>query len=164
MVEREGRERQTISSSSFMPACRLAASANKALFGVLEVVAADHRGGVVSKRYKYIFVTFVGSGIPEINRATFNFSKGPVNQFLSGTAMTLDLRSNVPQPPTSPPPSLPVLTAFVCCAQTLNDMNAKDIATKLLAAGGAHKPNKFVFGPGDEISVDDLASADSDDD
>jgi hypothetical protein len=49
--------------------------------------------------------------------------------------------------------------AVLVDASTPSDIEMETLAKRLLACGGAHKPTKYVFGPGQEYSLLDLLGA-----
>eukprot|EP00808_Paulinella_micropora_P021289 g45373.t1 len=105
---------------------------SRILFGSLLVVGVDKQKAVTSRREKFVFFTFVGSSVPELLRARFNFQKMHARNFFGSVHCTIDVFGN-----------------------NSSSLSEKVLAEKLLAAGAAHKPTHYVFGPGQEHALAD---------
>ena len=96
------------------------------LFGLLRVESTD-RGG--SKRAKFIFVRFVGSAVPFMQKAKLTPQLGKIEDQFPVKHMSLDLDEN-----------------------TIS-FEIEPLAKEFLRIGGAHKPDAYVFGPGQKFNV-----------
>jgi hypothetical protein len=111
--------------------------APRILFGAFIVSALDHRGATVtSRRSKLVAFSFVGTAVPEYQRAQTSFLKSQIIQKL--------FRS-------------PHLTMEMAGRDLDALFTEKAVALKLNDATAAHKPTHYAFGGGGkEISVDEL--------
>ena len=93
------------------------------LFGAFVVYGIDDRGSTVSKRTKTVFVVWIGSGVGALQRGKALRSKDEAaNNVFNGHNMSID-------------------------CDDADDLTMKSIASRLLAAGGAHTPGAYDFGP-----------------
>eukprot|EP00457_Paulinella_chromatophora_P018859 gb/GEZN01020306.1/.p1 GENE.gb/GEZN01020306.1/~~gb/GEZN01020306.1/.p1 ORF type:complete len:197 (-),score=52.38 gb/GEZN01020306.1/:42-632(-) len=110
---------------------------SRILFGSLIVVGVDKQKKLTSNREKFVCFTFVGNSVPEQARAKFNFQKMHCRNFFGSVHCTMDVYGN-----------------------NLGALSQRSLAEKLLAAGAAHKPTHYNFGPGQEYAI---AKAEDDD-
>jgi len=106
---------------------------NKIHFGVLKVVGKDVRKNVESLRNKLVFFTYIGSEVSAVTRARVSVQRPFVEKIVNSYAIRLDIDSD------------------------LKTFERTQIAKELLRCGGAHMPTHYVFGPGDEVSVEELS-------
>eukprot|EP01083_Nonionella_stella_P157397 511010_1 len=99
-------------------------------FGLLKCVTTDDSKSV---RGKFIYLRFIGSGVKSITKAKLTTSLGKIDDQFPCKHLSLDINEK--------------------CA---DDLTPKKLAVELLRVGGAHKPDKMVFGPNQEIIAKDL--------
>lgn len=92
-------------------------------FGCLRVQGVDIRGGVESRRDKFVSFDYCGV-VPENVRAVFQLSKDKVWRFWGSTALHLSLRDG----------------------DIKTKLTATSLGPQLLRAGAAHKPTHYDFG------------------
>ena len=98
---------------------------SKILFGGFKVIAIDNTlGGLISKRDKYLYWSFVGSSIPELLRAQVNVLKRNIQNFFGSISLTLDLYGE----------------------RLDYELTYNQISFKLYHGLSAHKPNIFDYG------------------
>jgi len=107
-------------------------SSKKVHFGVLKVVGKDVRKNVESLRNKLVFFTYIGSEVGAVTKAKVSVQRPFVEKIVNSYAIRLDIGSDE------------------------SSFDKVNIAKELLRCGGAHTPTHYVFGPGDEISVEEL--------
>ena len=83
----------------------------------------DDRGTVKSTRTKIVAFVHVGGSVPVMRKAGAASHKGAVMAYLNNANFSMD-----------------------CCGS--DGFSDKEIAKKLIATGGAHKPNSYDFGGG----------------
>ncbi|ETO37012.1 hypothetical protein RFI_00050 [Reticulomyxa filosa] len=94
-------------------------------FGLLRVNSND-KGG--SKRAKFIFIRFVGSGVNVMQKAKITPKLGKIGDAFPVKHLTYDL------------------------TEDLGNFTIDSLAKEFLRVGGAHKPDSFDFGP-DQVYV-----------
>jgi hypothetical protein len=109
---------------------------DRVCFALLRVIAADVQENVTSNREKYVYISWIGPKVGVMQRAKVGMQSKVVQNFFTGISL-----------------------AVVVDASTAGDITMEAIAKRLLACGGAHKPTKYVFGPGQEYSLLDLLGA-----
>eukprot|EP00456_Euglypha_rotunda_P067477 TRINITY_DN5848_c0_g1_i1.p1 TRINITY_DN5848_c0_g1~~TRINITY_DN5848_c0_g1_i1.p1 ORF type:complete len:164 (-),score=24.70 TRINITY_DN5848_c0_g1_i1:76-567(-) len=102
-------------------------------FGAFRVVGVDERENLTSRRNKFIWFTWLGPKAPILKKARVSVQKPEIATLFPG-AMSVELSST-------------------------SDLEPKAIAKKLLAAGGAHKPNYYEFAEGDRFALSELDSS-----
>lgn len=90
--------------------------ANQVLYGVFRVVGVDQD----SRRTKFVFVTFIGSGLSPLKRARTSTHKSALTQFFNGFHVEVYVSSE-------------------------DDLNEDDIINRLNSSTGAHKPKHYEF-------------------
>jgi len=95
----------------------------KVFFGAFLVTGVDIRENVTSRRPKFVAFNYIGLKVPALKKARVSVQKQDVQKFWQGIAASLDVFDPV------------------------KDLAQAEIAKKLLAAGGAHKPTQYEFGP-----------------
>ena len=96
-------------------------------FGIIKVQAVDEQNSV---RDKYIFITYVGSGVSVLKKARVSVQKDGVSKLFGG------------------------IGCFVDFDHEDLESGVKTITQKLIASGGAHKPNFYDFGGGVKQTCD----------
>eukprot|EP01083_Nonionella_stella_P194711 717990_1 len=110
------------------------ANQDKVLFVVLRCNAVDEKSGLVSNREKYMFVTFIGASCPVLKKARTTVYKPEAEAFFGGQVQyNVDVDGG-----------------------DLDLFSPLTLGKKMLAAGGAHKPIRYEFGPGQAIDVSAL--------
>jgi len=66
----------------------------KRIFGILLIKGIAKGDSITAKHNKYIFFSFVGSGVPELVQAQTGPLKAQVQKFFGATALTLDLNGS----------------------------------------------------------------------
>lgn len=105
------------------------------VFGSFLVHGEDRLDSGTCIRDKFVYFSFIGSGVQEYERASFNFTKKKLPKFFGSVALTLDLRS-------------------------MDLFTEKEIGVKLINAGAAHKPTHYDFGGGNIIPITSLVDGD----
>lgn len=106
-----------------MSAFKAALPADKLAWGAFRIAAVDRRGGVDSKRPKFIFVHYACERVGQIKKAKMTGHKGDVKAALTGCHV--DLMIEKPE-----------------------ELEEQELMTKLQASTGAHKPNGYEFDAG----------------
>lgn len=97
--------------------------AGRVVYGGLRIVAVDTRRGIRSERPKFVFFMATGADVP-IRAATRGLlERGAIAEVVQQTHCSFEVEG-------------------------IEELTADAIAAKLLASGGAHKPNGFDFGGG----------------
>ena len=96
------------------------------LYGIFKVIAYNKAGTCTSIRERFVFLTWVPDNAPVFARARVATHK----QVLLNKLQTYhaDIR-----------------------AETKEDVTREDIVSILDRSCGSHKPQKYIFGPGDEV-------------
>jgi len=95
----------------------------KVYFGAFLVTGVDVRENVTSRRPKFVVFNYIGSKVSALKKAKVSVQKQDVQKFWQGIAASLDV------------------------FDPAHDLAQAEVAKKLLAAGGAHKPTQYEFGP-----------------
>jgi len=103
---------------------------DRVMFIILKVVGADVHQALTSNRDKFIVINWIGKSVPVMQRAKVSIQSKCFASWVTGVAIagSFDISSK-------------------------DDLTMEAMAKRLLAAGGAHKPTKYVFGPGQEIDI-----------
>ena len=102
------------------------------MWGAFNVHGVDERNSVESVRTKIVQVNWVGAGVKPMKRMKALQGNSKVGNVISGTvALTQE-------------------------ATEVADIDAREVATKLLNAGGAHKPSFYDFGGDLRLTLADL--------
>jgi len=104
----------------------------KVMWGVFCVFGIDERNSVESIRNKVVQVNWVGESVPPMKRMKALQGASMVSEIISG-AVAVSVDANVE-----------------------DDVEAKEIATKLADCGGAHKPTYYQFGGDMKLSLADI--------
>jgi len=91
------------------------------LFAALHVKAIDKQENLSSVRSKLLFITFIGAKVKALARGKVSVQKPEVQKLMQGHALSLEYSVS-------------------------SDLTEADLAKRLLAAGGAHKPTAYDFG------------------
>jgi acetylornithine deacetylase len=106
--------------------------AAKVMWGAFNVHGVDERNSVESVRTKVVQINWVGASVPPMKRMKAMQGGGLVSEIIAGAvAVSID-------------------------ANTTEDIEVKDIATKLADCGGAHKPSYYEFGAGVKLTLADI--------
>ncbi|CAF1037219.1 unnamed protein product [Adineta ricciae] len=92
-------------------------NSNQVYFGVVRVRAVDDHG---SKRAKFVFITYVGAGVPAIRRARVSTHKPEFERLFNGYHIQVYANSE-------------------------DDLSEDAITSSLQACAGAHKPQAYEF-------------------
>jgi len=106
---------------------------DRVIFCLLRVIGADVQANVTSNREKFTYISWIGKNVGVMQRAKVGMQSKLVQAFFVGVSL-----------------------ACLIDASSTADLELEIIAKRLLACGGAHKPTKYVFGPGQEYSLLDL--------
>jgi len=101
-------------------------------FALLRVIGADVQANVTSNREKWVYISWIGTKVGVMQRAKVGMQSKAAQAYFTGVSL-----------------------AVVLDANTQEDLQLEGLAKRLLACGGAHKPTKYVFGPGQEYSLVD---------
>eukprot|EP01129_Flabellula_baltica_P013218 TRINITY_DN60_c0_g1_i2.p1 TRINITY_DN60_c0_g1~~TRINITY_DN60_c0_g1_i2.p1 ORF type:complete len:169 (+),score=60.25 TRINITY_DN60_c0_g1_i2:51-509(+) len=99
-------------------------------WGVIRVEGVDSRGGLESRRAKYVQINWVGPSVPPMKKLKALSGKDLISAFLGSVGLTIDARDR-------------------------DEVEAVSIAKSLIAAGGAHKPTYYDFGDS-QVQLSDL--------
>jgi len=98
-------------------------SASKILYGAIKVLGIDDRGTVKSTREKIVAFIHIGSKVGVMRKGKTSTHKGDVMKYLNTASFCMEIVGS-------------------------SGFSDKEIASKLIATGGAHKPNSYDFGGG----------------
>eukprot|EP01129_Flabellula_baltica_P013217 TRINITY_DN60_c0_g1_i1.p1 TRINITY_DN60_c0_g1~~TRINITY_DN60_c0_g1_i1.p1 ORF type:complete len:153 (+),score=58.13 TRINITY_DN60_c0_g1_i1:137-595(+) len=99
-------------------------------WGVIRVEGVDSRGGLESRRAKYVQINWVGPSVTPMRKMKALSGKDLITAFLGSVGLTVDARDR-------------------------DDIEVVDIAKSLIGAGGAHKPTYYDFGDA-QVQLSDL--------
>jgi len=103
---------------------------DRVMFGIFKVIGADVHQALTSNRDKFIIINWIGKSVGILQKAKVSIQSKCFSSWVSNIA---------------------IAGSFDISAK--DDLGMEALAKKLLAAGGAHKPTKYVFGPGQEIDI-----------
>jgi len=103
---------------------------DRVIFCLLRVIGADVQANVTSNREKFVYISWIGSKVGVMQRAKVGMQSKVVQQYFAGISLAINVD-----------------------ASTQADLELEALAKRLLACGGAHKPTKYVFGPGQEYNL-----------
>jgi hypothetical protein len=109
---------------------------DRVIFCLLRVIGADVQANVTSNREKFTYISWIGKNVGVMQRAKVGMQSKVVQQYFVGVSLVINVDAN-----------------------THADLELEALAKRLLACGGAHKPTKYVFGPGQEYSLLDILGA-----
>jgi hypothetical protein len=111
---------------------------DRVIFGLLRVLGADVQANVTSTREKFTYISWIGPKVGVMSRAKVGMQSKAVQAFFVGVSLVISVD-----------------------ASTTADIALEALAKRLLACGGAHKPTKYIFGPGveQEYSLLDILGA-----
>jgi len=109
---------------------------DRVIFCLLRAIGADVQANVTSNREKFVYISWIGKNVGVMQRAKVGMQSKVVQQYFSGVSLVISVD-----------------------ASSLVDLELESLAKRLLACGGAHKPTKYVFGPGQEYSLLDILGA-----
>mmetsp|Transcript_947 Transcript_947/g.2124 ORF Transcript_947/g.2124 Transcript_947/m.2124 type:complete len:166 (+) Transcript_947:31-528(+) len=89
------------------------------------VHGVDERANVQSTRFKLVQINWVGPKVTSMKKMNALAGKSKIAKVFKGMAATFDIDS-------------------------VEDLTVKSISSKLLAAGGAHKPTYYLFGSAED--------------
>jgi len=98
------------------------------LYGAIKVLGVDTKGAVTSTRQKTIFFQWVGPKVPKVKVAKAISLKSALASYFQGHHVALEVYD-------------------------LSNLTEADLEARLRACGGAHQPDKFVFGTGTNVTV-----------
>jgi hypothetical protein len=109
---------------------------DRVIWALLRAVGADVQANVTSNREKFVYICWIGPKVGVMQRAKVGMqSRGILASFVGvSLAISVDASSEA-------------------------DLTMESLAKRLLACGGAHKPTKYVFGPGQEYSLLEILGA-----
>ena len=134
ILEVEGDEVVGVADGNGLEALKNAFEDDKIQWGIFRVAGVDSRGGLESRRSKYVQINWVGPSVTPMKKMRALSGKEVVGAFLGSIGMAMDARDR-------------------------DDLEDVDIAKKLISAGGAHKPTYYDFGDC-QVSLADLGFAD----
>jgi hypothetical protein len=105
-------------------------------FVLLRVIGADVQENVTSNREKFVYISWIGPKVGVMQRAKVGMQSKVVQSSFVGISI-----------------------AVIVDASVKADIEMEAVAKRLLACGGAHKPTKYVFGPGQEFSLIEMLGA-----
>jgi len=109
---------------------------DRVYFALLRAIGSDVQANVVSNREKFVYICWIGHKVPVLQRAKVGMQSKSVQAFFKGVSLVVSVDAN-----------------------DKKDLDLEILAKRLLACGGAHKPTKYIFGPGQEYSLLDLLGA-----
>lgn len=101
------------------------------MFAAFKVLGVDDKAAVTSSRSKYIGVTFVGGNVSGMKKSRTLSSKEEINMLFQGCAASMQISA-------------------------ADELTAIEVARKLLASGGAHKPVHYDFGGDETINLSEM--------
>jgi len=122
--------RATLETVSNKPLAALAARLDdsRIQFACVKLHGVDPRGTVVSKRAKFVFLSWVGCGVTRAQKAVHMGAKAAMKRLFSGHQLDVDLYDRT-------------------------DLTQADLERRLRACGGAHQPDHFDFPAGNDERV-----------
>jgi len=109
---------------------------DRVVFCLLRVIGADVQANVTSHREKFTYISWIGPKVGVMQRAKVGMQSKAVQSYFVGVSLVVSVD-----------------------ASTSADLALESLAKRLLACGGAHKPTKYIFGPGQEYSLIELLGA-----
>lgn len=109
---------------------------DRVIFCLLRVIGADVQANVTSNREKFTFISWIGPKVGVMQRAKVGMQSKAVQAYFVGVSLVINVD-----------------------ASSHEDLALETLAKRLLACGGAHKPTKYIFGPGQEYSLLDILGA-----
>jgi len=103
---------------------------DRVMFCLLRAIGADVQANVTSNREKFCYISWIGPKVGVMQRAKVGMQSKAVQAYFVGVSLVISVD-----------------------ASTQADLELEVLAKRLLACGGAHKPTKYVFGPGQEYSL-----------
>jgi len=104
---------------------------SKIQVGAFRVVGVDNRETTVSRRPKFVWFTYIGSGVSVLKKARVSVQKPDLAKFFTSAQFNVEISSP-------------------------DELTKPDIGRKLLGSGGAHKPTHYEFAEGDTIQISEL--------
>lgn len=98
------------------------------LYGAIKVLGVDTKGAVTSTRQKTIFFQWVGPQVPKIKVAKAISLKKALGSYFQGHHVALEVYEK-------------------------GNLTEADLEARLRSCGGAHQPDRFVFGTGTTVNV-----------
>jgi len=95
------------------------------------VKGVDQQENLVSVRPKVVRISFTGAKAPPKKRSRILATKSQVDKLFTGVAVDLQFT-------------------------TQSEVTAINVAKRLLASGGAHKPTHYEFGPDEKIKISEI--------
>lgn len=105
---------------------------DKIAYVFFRAIGSDVQANVTSNREKFIFISYIGKSVGALKRARVGMQSRDVQT--SANKLRLNFAISVD-------------------ASDIDDLSVDALSKRLLACGGAHKPTKYVFGPGQEYSL-----------
>jgi len=109
---------------------------DRVIFCLLRVIGADVQANVTSNREKFVYISWIGPKVGVMQRAKVGMQSKAVQAYFVGVSLAISVD-----------------------ASSEADLTLEALSKRLLACGGAHKPTKYVFGPGQEYSLLDILGA-----
>jgi len=109
---------------------------DRVVFCLLRVIGADVQANVTSNREKFTYISWIGKNVGVMQRAKVGMQSKAVQAYFVGVSLVINVDTS-----------------------SKEDLALETLAKRLLACGGAHKPTKYVFGPGQEYSLLDILGA-----
>jgi len=109
---------------------------DRVIWGLLRAIGADVQANVTSNREKFVFITWIGPKVGVMQRAKVGMQTRSIEASFVGVSVAVKVDASVEA-----------------------DYALEALAKRLLACGGAHKPTKYVFGPGQEYSLLEILGA-----
>jgi hypothetical protein len=97
-------------------------------FAILKVEAIDDLKNAAGHRTKYLFITWIGSGVPLAKKTKVAMQAQAVGKVFPGISLYVQ-------------------------ASEIAELDPSELHLRLLQIGGAHKPTKYKFGPDCEVVV-----------
>jgi len=104
---------------------------NSVQFAAFRVVGVDNRETTISRRPKFIYISYVGPKVGVLKKARVSVMKPDVARFFQSSALNLEISD-------------------------ASELTKYDVSKRLLASGGAHKPTYYEFADNDYIQIADL--------
>ena len=91
-------------------------------FGAFLVKGIDDRGSTVSQRDKFVAITWIGENVPVMKKARVSVQKKEVMSIFDTCGINIEIIDK-------------------------ESFTTQTVVSKLVGAGGAHKPTYYQFGP-----------------
>ena len=98
-------------------------------FGAFRVLGIDDRSTTISRRPKFVFITWIGPNVSVLKKARVSIQRAQVLKVFDGIQISYDVPDR-------------------------ESFTKEEVIKLLCTAGGAHKPTYYEFADGDKVDLD----------